>query len=56
MIENFKDALNKSAEKGGQCFVPAESVKNEETLYVFPIFNTAQMEQKIRHPAADDLL
>jgi len=36
-------------------FVPYESVKNEGILYVFPIFNTARMEQKIRHPAAGDL-
>ena len=30
-------------------------MENEGILYVFPVFHTADWEQKIRCPAADDL-
>ena len=36
-------------------FATDESVKNEGILDVFPAFETARMEKKIRCPAADDL-
>ena len=32
-----------------------ESMKKGGILYVFPLFHTAPVEQKIRHPPADDL-
>ena len=33
----------------------AESSKNEGILYVFPVFRTERIRQKIRRSAADDL-
>ena len=36
-------------------FSSAESLENRGILGVFPVFQTARMGEKTRHPAADDL-
>ena len=42
-------------ELAAEDFDSPEGSENGGILYVFPIFKTARMGQKIRRPAADDL-
>lgn len=52
--ENKRERGIKRQEQGPRVSASDEGMKTEGILCVFRGFHAAQMEQKIRHPAADD--